>query len=321
MASNKVAKKEQLAQARAQKLASGDVSLESISGASMTTKKEAKEKQLAQARAQILARSSTVLGQSNQSLPLEFEEKLTEIDILKTNLNAEKQKSAQLFELWNQTKNDAAILGEMLSTEQAYSKELYSMLRVERRARQRGQKRNDTLEKWIKILKSENLQKYEDLKRLTSVASQSVDALLKVEDDKTILQKELMSALEWCTTEIVESQKKLKESQERLKSSCILVQRLQKENAQVKNLRDKAVKRAKDQVYKEKSAYRLLHKGVYTESTRNIIRLLVQSGCSREHVSKVIHAVFKIAGISVHGDISRCTVSRVIQWPKKPFQC
>ena len=61
------------------------------------------------------------------------------------------------------------------------------------------------------------IRKYEDLKRLTSVASQSVDALLKVEDDKTILQKELMSALEWCTTEIVESQKKLKESQERLK--------------------------------------------------------------------------------------------------------
>ena len=163
MASNKVAKIEQLAQARAQKLASGDVSLESISGASMTTKKEAKEKQLAQARAQILARSSTVLGQSNQSLPLEFEEKLTEIDILKTNLNGEKQKSAQLFELWNQTKNDAAILGEMLSTEQAYSKELYSMLRVERRARQRGQKRNDTLEKWIKILKSENMRISRDL--------------------------------------------------------------------------------------------------------------------------------------------------------------
>src|ERR1700738_2377096 len=156
----------------------------------MASKKEAKEKQLAQARAQILARSSTVLGQSNQRLPLEFEEKLTEIDILKTNLNAEKQKSAQLFELWNQTKNDQAIWGELLSTEQAYSKELYRMLCVERHARQRGQKRNDTLEKWIKILKSENLQKYEDLKRLTSVASQSVDALLKVEDDKTILRKE-----------------------------------------------------------------------------------------------------------------------------------
>ena len=92
----------------------------------------------------------------------------------------------------------------------------------------------------------------------------------------------------------------------------MLVKRLQKKCKQAKELQEKAVKRAKEQVYKNRSAHKLLHKGVYTETTRSLIHLLVQLGCSKENVSKVIHAVLKTAGISVHGDVSRCTVSRVI---------
>jgi hypothetical protein len=39
---------------------------------------------------------------------------------------------------------------------------------------------------------------------------------------------------------------------------------------------------------------------------------LVQAGCSRAYVDQVIHEVFKTAGISVRGNISRRTVSRVV---------
>jgi hypothetical protein len=39
---------------------------------------------------------------------------------------------------------------------------------------------------------------------------------------------------------------------------------------------------------------------------------LVKAGCSQEHVGQVITAVFKTAGISVKGDVSRRTISRVI---------
>ena len=44
-----------------------------------------------------------------------------------------------------------------------------------------------------------------------------------------------------------------------------------------------------------------------------MIRLLVQAGCSREYVGQVIHAIFKTAGISVVGNVSRRTVSRIIR--------
>jgi len=55
-----------------------------------------------------------------------------------------------------------------------------------------------------------------------------------------------------------------------------------------------------------------MKKGVYSEQTRNLIRLLVQAGCSREYVGDVIHAIFRAAGISVIGHVSRRTVFRIV---------
>jgi hypothetical protein len=77
-------------------------------------------------------------------------------------------------------------------------------------------------------------------------------------------------------------------------------------------VREWSVKWAKEQAGKEYSVHKLLHKGVYTEKTRNLIWLLVQAGCSRESVGQIIQAVFDSAGISVKGNISRRTVSRVV---------
>ena len=89
---------------------------------------------------------------------------------------------------------------------------------------------------------------------------------------------------------------------------------------QIKGLKVKGIKKsdtlttkeAKEQTPKDTRTYNLLYKGVYTEDTRRLIQLIVQAGCSREHVSKVIHAVLGAAGITVKGKISRHTVSRVI---------
>jgi hypothetical protein len=66
-------------------------------------------------------------------------------------------------------------------------------------------------------------------------------------------------------------------------------------------VKQRAIQRAKSQTWSESRSHKLIHKGVYTEDTRNLIRLLVKAGCSREHVSKVIHAIFKVAGISIKG--------------------
>ena len=72
------------------------------------------------------------------------------------------------------------------------------------------------------------------------------------------------------------------------------------------------MKCAKNSANKENRTYKLLHKGAYSPQARELARMLVSAGCSREYVSNVIHAVCKSAGVAVQGSMSRRTVSRAI---------
>src|SRR5437588_709402 len=132
----------------------------------MASKKTAKLEQLAQARAQ---RSNAAAASSTSMSTLE----------------SERVESAQILK---EIKAFSDRLADMLVAEQSHSQKLYTKFRVERRARQRGQKRLVSLETQIKQLKSDNLKKFEDLKMLTVNASHSVDALLKVEKENTTLR-------------------------------------------------------------------------------------------------------------------------------------
>ena len=57
---------------------------------------------------------------------------------------------------------------------------------------------------------------------------------------------------------------------------------------------------------------KLLYKGVYTTQAREIARLLVKSGCAEWKIGKVIKSVGRIFGVEVEGNMSQCTVQRVI---------
>ena len=97
-----------------------------------------------------------------------------------------------------------------------------------------------------------------------------------------------------------------------IRRSKLKVQRLNKKCNLAAVHREQAVARTKEQVLKQKSIHKLLKKGVYTEDTRNLIRFLVNAGCSKEYVGQVIAAVLKSAGITAIGTLSRRTVSRVL---------
>jgi hypothetical protein len=56
-----------------------------------------------------------------------------------------------------------------------------------------------------------------------------------------------------------------------------------------------------------------LKKGVYSEQTRNLVRILVQAGVSAKNIMGVIKAVLGIAGITTVGNISPRTVAQIIQ--------
>ena len=135
---------------------------------------------------------------------------------------------------------------------------------------------------------------------------------MKVERQNAVLRNELTSALERFTAEAAHSQKKLTQVDQKLKESRKLIARLKSTYKMAINSKENAVKRAVEEVHRKHTVHHLLHKGIYTEKTRNLIHLLVQAGCSRESVHDVIYATLKSAGIVAKGNISRRTVSRVV---------
>jgi len=133
--------------------------------------------------------------------------------------------------------------------------------------------------------------------------------LLQAERENSSLQKELSGALERGTAQVMESQKKMKDTAAQLKASQLKIRQLQRQCEHAATVQEKAVKRAEEQG----KTHSLLHKGVYTEETRCLIWLIVQLGCPMAQVGKVIHAVLKAAGISAKGDVTARTVGRVMQ--------
>ncbi|KAF8220874.1 hypothetical protein L208DRAFT_1537331, partial [Tricholoma matsutake] len=79
-----------------------------------------------------------------------------------------------------------------------------------------------------------------------------------------------------------------------------------------KEIWKQAVANAQQKQQKLSAEHHLLHKGVYTETTQNLVCFLVKAGCSRHSVNDVIHAVLKSAGITTIGTISHTSVSCII---------
>jgi chromosome segregation ATPase len=231
---------------------------------------------------------------------------------LETALQIQQDLVAQLTQNLANEKEQSRMLLAKVDAEKEHSKQLYKVMRVEKRARQREQARKALMEGQIKLLKSADVRMSMNLKEATGDASKAIDALLTVEKENTTLRSELSRSLQLYTSELAAANKKLNVVGEKMKEYKGQAAKFKKRCDRAAAVQANALKRATDRLKKESSVHHLLHKGVYTEKTRALIKLLVQAGCSREYVGEVIHEVFRTAGISVHGNISRSTVSRVI---------
>ena len=114
-------------------------------------------------------------------------------------------------------------------------------------------------------------------------------------------------AVEASQTHVTQSQLKAELAESKRKNRT-----LQKHCDRIPDVTANAAKRAKHNSDKENQTYRLLHKGTYKPQARELARMLVAAGCSKEYVGTVIQMICKKAGITVQGKISRRTVSRAI---------
>ncbi len=84
---------------------------------------------------------------------------------------------------------------------------------------------------------------------------------------------------------------KLMSSDTRLKNVQKEITKLYKGFRWATQAKERAVETAKTKVIRQKSVHHLLHKGVLTQNTCNLIHFLSQSGCSENHINNIINAI------------------------------
>jgi hypothetical protein len=179
-------------------------------------------------------------------------------------------------------------------------------LRMERQRYKRASIKHGSTISQITLLKKADVILSKGLK----YSANTIERLLKMNKD---LQNELsQSVITWSSqTEAIKS--KLISSDTRLKNAQKEVSKLRKSCQRATQVKEHAVETAKAKVVQKKSVHHLTNKGVFTQDTRNLVRLLFQAGCSASHISEIINAVLKTAGITMVGSISRTSVSRIIR--------
>jgi len=199
-----------------------------------------------------------------------------------------------------------------LAEQKAQYQSLYKELRLERQRAKRASIKKGNLEQQISLLKAAALSQSHELKNMSVKTQTAINSLLQLEKQNSTLKNKLSQSMKNIQTEMHHCQNRLNVVQKKLSDSRNLSLKLKKQVNRAKEIRKRAVANAQQKQQKLSTVHHLLHKGVYTETTRNLVRFLVKAGCSRHNVNDVIHAVLKSAGITTIGTISRTSVSRII---------
>jgi len=227
-----------------------------------------------------------------QNLEISLAEKEAQVALLSTDLRYSQESVASL-------------LSQLKSQKEKY-KAVYHELRIERQARKRGVDRQTLLEQQINLLKLAEISGLKEAKN----SSLAINAL---KGENQSLQSELSQCLSLWRGRLQETQEKFHMAHLMLKQSSKAISQLKKARDHADIRQKHATKTAREKFIKETKLHKLMHKGVYTEDTCNLVRLLVKAGCSRQYVNQVIVAVLKSAGIEAVGTVSKSTITRIIK--------
>jgi len=202
---------------------------------------------------------------------------------------------------------------EILSLKSKNS-DTYHQLRMERQRCKRATSKHGSITSQILLLKKANAMASA---RLSKGLRDSAATITKLLETNNNLRTELSQSVTTWTSQteaLTEAAKfKLMSSDIRLKKAQKEVSKLRKGFRQATQVKERAVETAKAKAISQKSVHHLMHKGVFTEETRNLVRFLSKSGCSANHINEIINSVLNTAGIAMVGSISRTSVARIIR--------
>jgi len=243
----------------------------------------------------------------------EIETLRSEVESLRSELSQAQDRCAMLEGLQEKSAEKICDLKAQVLEAKEHQRDTYRKLRNERRAHQYAVKRKSNLDEKIAELKTEQHKKLKEMRELEkekNLASNHVDKMIKANQH---LQNEISNTLQQCEHQLAVSYEKLQQTRTKLKGSKSEVYNLKRRVGRAVQTKENAVKRVKAKVLKESTTFYLLKKGVYSNETRNLVRILVEANVSNENIMAVIEAVLAAAGITAVGKISARTVGRIIK--------
>ena len=168
-----------------------------------------------------------------------------------------------------------------LAEQKARYQSLDKELRLERQRAKQASTKKGNLEQQISLLKAAALSQSHELKNMSVKTQKAINSLLELENQNSALKNKLSQCMKNLQTEMHHCQNRLNIVQKKLSDSRNLSWKLKKQVNRAKEIRKRAVASAQQKQQKLSAVHHLLHKGVYTETTQNLVHFLVKAGCSR----------------------------------------
>ena len=256
-----------------------------------------RKKHLKAARGALAEKQSTLAENSDEDVDLDSLKSslytaTQQIQLLEQQLADQVKVCSSLQESLNASHDLVNMLRSEILSLKAKNSDIYHQLRIERQRYKRAILKNGSMISQIALLKKADAVSSKGLKD----SANTIKKILKMNEDQT----------EAIKSKLISSDTKLRDAQKE-------VSKLRKSSRRATQVKNHAVETAKAKVLKQKSVHHLANKGIFTEDTRNLVRLLFQAGCSANHISKIITAVLKTAGITTDRSISHTSVSQIIR--------
>lgn len=222
-------------------------------------------------------------------------------------------KQAESAILLDKAQDKIKHLESEVKSAQEKQKDTYRSLRNERRTRQRAVKRKEVLDDKVAELQRDQIEKIKEMKELQKKDGLTSQQVNNVMEANRHLQNELSNMMTTFSAELELTRQNLKLTKKELKGSKAEIYNLKRKSVRAAQTRENVIKKTKAKITKERTTLYLLNKGVYSQETRNLVRILVQANVSNQNIMHVIESVLAAAGITAVGRITPRSVSRIIK--------
>ena len=240
----------------------------------------------------------------------ELAEAKSEIETLASELSEAQNECTRLLQLQDRSKETINDLKSQVLAAKQHQQDTYRELCNERRVHQRATKRKAVLDEEIAKLKTSQVEKIKDLEKESAISSERFNSIVAANQH---LQNELSTTISKFASELDLVCQKLKFTKSELSGSKTEIYSLKLKATRAAQSRAKIIQKTKDKVTKERTTFYLLQKGVFSQETQNLVRVLVQANVSYKNITHVIESVLAAAGITAVGRISPWSVSRIVK--------